>query len=212
MDDLQFEKAEFSNPAGVGPCVVCGARIHASYYTVNGQAACPNCGVNLSKSQEAPQKSVLLRGILYALGAAVACSIAYAAILTITNYELALISIAVGWLIGTAVRKGTNGLGGRPMQIIAVVATYVAICGSWFFQAVWDLYQSGREPVSNSGYVIMLRISMAKPYLEMRGDGLSGILGIAILFFGLQQAWQQTGNAQLSIAGPFSTAVAKQES
>jgi len=38
-------------------------------------------------------------------------------------------------------------------------------------------------------------LSLGKPFYEL-SEGLGGILGIAILFFGLQQAWQQTGLKQ----------------
>ena len=43
------------------------------------------------------------------------------------------------------------------------------------------------------------------PNLVELSEGLGGILGIAILGFGLMQAWKQTGNAQVQLSGPFST-------
>lgn len=204
MDDLQFEKAEFSNPAGVGPCAMCGARILTTYWQVNGRVVCPNCGGNIASAVAAPAKPMLLRGALYALGAAVLCAIGYALILVVTNYELAIVSIAVGWLIGQAARKGAEGQGGRALQVIAVVATYFAICASVFVQSIWSLYQSGRELADVRGYGVVLLYSMGKPFIEL-SQGLGGILGIAILAFGLMQAWKQTGNAQVELSGPFST-------
>ena len=204
MDDIQFEKAEYSNPAGVGPCAMCGARILATYWQVNGTAVCPNCGGTVSAAVATPSDPMLLHGALYAVGAALACAVGYAAILTVTNYELAIVSIAVGWLVGQAARKGTNGQGGRPLQIIAVAATYVAICSSVFLQSLWILHNTDRVISDLRGYFVVFLISMGKPFLELK-DGLGGILGIAILIFGLMQAWKQTGNAKLTLTGPFST-------
>lgn len=209
MDDLQFEKAEYSNPAGVGPCAVCGARILSSYSLANERAVCPNCAGNLEKAQKEPGGALLMRGALYAFGAAAACAVGYAVILIITGYELALISIAVGWLIGKAARKGTAGLGGMPVQIVAVVATYVAISGSLFVQVIYALLREGREASSWTGYPLLLLYSFGKPFLEMK-EGLGGIFGLLILFFGLQQAWRQTGNTKVTLRGPYSTEVAKQ--
>lgn len=205
MEDLQFEKADFSNPAGVGPCAICGARILGTYWQLNGRVVCPNCGGNVSKALADPPKPMLLRGALYALGAAVLCAIGYALILVVTSYELAIVSIAVGWLIGTAARKGAEGKGSRPLQIIAVSATYFAICASVFVQSLWVLYQSDRVLSDLKGFGVVLLFAMGKPFYEL-GEGLGGILGIAILVFGLLQAWKQTGNAQVTLTGPLSTA------
>jgi O-antigen/teichoic acid export membrane protein len=36
-------------------------------------------------------------------------------------------SLAVGWLVGTAIKKGSNGVGGRRYQIAAVALTYAAV-------------------------------------------------------------------------------------
>jgi hypothetical protein len=208
MDDLQFDKAVFSNKAGIGPCVNCGARILSTYWHANGQPVCQNCATKLQNAQKAPSHSLLLRGAVYAFGAAIACSIAYASILIVTNYELALISIAVGWLIGKAARQGTGGLGGRPVQIVAVAATYIAISSSLFFQVLYTLFKEDREASHWTGYPLLLLYSFGRPFLELR-EGLGAILGIAILFFGLQQAWQQTGNATVTLAGPYSPEATK---
>ena len=76
MDDLQFDKAEFSNPSGIGPCVMCSAKIESEYWHANGQVVCPNCAVNLGTAQQAPARNLLLKGTVYAVVAAIGCSIA----------------------------------------------------------------------------------------------------------------------------------------
>ncbi|HEX2223383.1 MAG TPA: hypothetical protein VHN15_04160, partial [Thermoanaerobaculia bacterium] len=45
-----------------------------------------------------------------------------------TGYEVGLISILVGFLVGAGVKKGSGGYGGWKYQTLAVALTYVAIC------------------------------------------------------------------------------------
>ncbi len=138
-----------------------------------------------------PQEVSVLRGALFAAGAGVLCSMGYAVILIVTRYELALISIAVGWLVGKAARQGAGGQGARALQYVAVACTYAAIAGSLFFQVIYAYFQEGKMVASAAGYVSLAVLSLGKPFYELQ-EGLGGVLGIAILFFGLQQAWQQT--------------------
>ena len=201
MDDLQFEKAEFNDHKALGNCVMCTKVLADQYWHANGQNICPNCAANIEFTQQAPARAVLAKGALYAAGAAIGCAIAYAAILIITKYELALISIAVGWLVGKAVRQGTGGQGGRAVQYIAVAATYIAISGSLFFQIAYSLFQEGKT-ASLSGYFTLAIVSLGKPFFEL-SEGFQGILGVAILFFGLHQAWQQTRGIEITLAGPY---------
>jgi hypothetical protein len=202
MDDLQFDKAEYSGPSGIGNCVMCARPIHDTYWHANGQNICGDCATTLQQAKQAPERSLITKGALYALGAAIGCAIAYAAILIITNYELALISIAVGWLVGKAARIGTGGLGGRPVQIVAVIATYMAISGSLFFQILYSFFKDGKVVSGPASYLMLFFISMGKPFFELQ-EGFGGLLGLAILFFGLQQAWQQTRAIQITLAGPY---------
>ena len=103
----------------------------------------------------------------------------------------------------------TGGLGGRPVQIVAVIATYIAISGSLFVQIIYSFFKEGKMVSGLLGYAYLFVISMGKPFFELR-EGFGGILGIAILFFGLQQAWQQTRGINVAIAGPYSTELAKE--
>ena len=52
--------------------------------------------------------------------------------------------------------------------------------------------------------VLLVAVSLAAPVLEL-ADGLNGILGLAILFFGLAQAWRMTGRDSRVLSGPYST-------
>ena len=45
----------------------------------------------------------------------------------ITGYEIGIVAIGIGYLVGKAVRKGAGGFGGTRYQVLAVFLTYAAI-------------------------------------------------------------------------------------
>ena len=47
------------------------------------------------------------------------------------DMQLGLVAIAVGLLVGWAVRKGSGGRGGWKFQALAMALTYVSIAASW---------------------------------------------------------------------------------
>ena len=125
MDTLQFQKAEFA--AGKSQCVLCRATIEQTYFHLNGQVICPACAERAQAGQQRPNNTWVLRGLLYGAGMAILCAIGYAIFTMATNMEMALISVAIGYLVGKAVRAGSHGLGGRRCQVLAVMLTYFAI-------------------------------------------------------------------------------------
>jgi hypothetical protein len=48
----------------------------------------------------------------------------------------------------------------------------------------------------------LLLLGLASPFLEL-ASGVSGIIGLVILFVGINIAWKTTGAAQIQILGPF---------
>lgn len=131
LSGLQFDRAEPVHASGAASCPICGASIGEQYYLLNGHTICATCGsANALGNLQEPSKADLARAILYGSGAALAGTIAYFAILALTGYEIGLIAVAVGWVVGRAVHKGGRGLGGRKLQVIAVLLTYFSIVGS----------------------------------------------------------------------------------
>jgi hypothetical protein len=49
----------------------------------------------------------------------------------LTGYEFGLIAIVVGFLVGAAVEKGSNGRGGWQYQTLAMFLTYTSIVSSY---------------------------------------------------------------------------------
>jgi hypothetical protein len=68
-----------------------------------------------------------VRALIFGLGGAVLGLIVYAAFGIITGLEIGYLSLAVGYIVGKAIRMGSGGLGGRRYQIAAVAFTYAAV-------------------------------------------------------------------------------------
>jgi hypothetical protein len=92
---------------------------------------CPGCADQLRSGQQSQHPPSLGRAFLYGAGAAFGGFVLYAAVSILTGLEIGLIAIVVGAMVGKAVRHGSNGSGGRPQQIIAVILTYFAISTSY---------------------------------------------------------------------------------
>lgn len=123
--DLQFDRVEPSGSASGGQnCTICREPLRDSYYTLNGQAVCPSCRAKV-ESHLAGGSFVKALGL--GLGAALLGAGLYFAIELLTGYELGLVAVVVGYLVGTAVRKGWRGAGGWRPPALAVALTYLAI-------------------------------------------------------------------------------------
>jgi hypothetical protein len=123
----QFGTAEYAGVSGAERCNSCSQSIGSQYYRVNGALTCAFCGeqAQLRKPQDSHQTFV--RGLLFGIGGAVLGLILYAGFGIITGLMLGYISLAVGYIVGKAIMKGTNGIGGRRYQIAAVALTYAAV-------------------------------------------------------------------------------------
>ena len=131
--ELQFDHAVFEEQASPAlACRLCELPIAHTYFEVNGQPTCASCRDVLVASVGVDRG---MRGMLVALasgfGAGVAGALLYYAVLAITGYEIGLIAIAVGLMVGHAVKWGAGGRGGRRFQIMAVALTYAAIISTY---------------------------------------------------------------------------------
>src|SRR5580692_4348908 len=124
----QFGTAEYaSQPAG-DRCKVCQQPMGGTYYRVNMSRVCPSCAQNMKSAITLDNHSAYVRALAYGIGAAAAGLIGYALIaILLQGWVISYMSIGVGWMVGTAMMKGSNGIGGRRYQIAAAVLTYAAV-------------------------------------------------------------------------------------
>jgi hypothetical protein len=141
--------------------------------------------------------------------------ILYSTVAIVTGLMIGYVSLAVGYIVGHAIKKGSGGRGGRRYQIAALALTYFAVSMSAI--PIMIAQQIKEKPVQTEqssspkndeapsvgkGLVILLLYGLASPFLELSSP-FSGLLGLVILFVGLRIAWQTTAGVALAIDGPF---------
>ncbi len=231
---LQFDRAEpLLTPDAADSatrCVACQQPIAGKYYHAQGQTVCEFCAHRIESGQQAPPAISLPRAALYGACGALAGCLLYAAVAIITGWEIGLVAIVVGVLVGKAVRKGSHDLGGRPQQILAVLLTYFAITTSYIPVFIYGRAKAsgpaeqtsseqqgqaapgGRVPADagnqqapmslGKALFVLLLLAAAAPFLSL-GSGVSAFISLFIIFIGLQQAWKLTGRAEILIMGPY---------
>jgi hypothetical protein len=121
----QFATAEYAGSGDV--CKLCNQAISGTHYRINGSLACDRCTTQLQTQLPKDSHAVFVRALMFGIGAAILGLIGYAAFTIITGIMIGYISLAVGWLIGKAMRTGSRGVGGRRYQIAAALFTYAAV-------------------------------------------------------------------------------------
>jgi len=133
---LQFDRAEIQgdpeSQAQAVECAFCRTPLYSYYFDINGRMACEACRYKIEEQlQTGPGVSGFLRACAAGFGAAVVGAGIYYAVLAGTGYEVGLISILVGFMVGKAVHWGARGRGGWVYQSLAVFLTYMAIVSTY---------------------------------------------------------------------------------
>jgi len=131
--DLQFDRAEFAQPkSGAVTCSVCKQAVHDAYFHINGLVACAACKERIETSGAGRVTMIGFgKSLLFGVGAAIAGAAIWYAVRELTGFEVGLIGIAVGLMVGVAVRKGSRGWGGWQYQALAMALTYFAIAATY---------------------------------------------------------------------------------
>ena len=144
-EPLQFDVAESSTSSSAphhANCRGCGHPIQDTYYEVNGSLVCSSCRVGLEHPRGTPLSRALKATALGTL-AAIGGSLLYFAVAAMTGREFGLVAIAVGFMVGTAVRKGSSGRGGWAYQTLAITLTYLAIVSTYVPLVVKEFQKAG---------------------------------------------------------------------
>jgi hypothetical protein len=200
--NLQFQNAETAPFSGPG-CAVCKQPIASTYYESGSHVVCEGCAGRLRESQLQPPETALANAFIYGAGAALAGCALYVFVDMVVKIRIGIVAIAVGWMVGTAIRTASKGHGGLPQQIMAVLLTYFAISGSAIPEYLYYISQhSGGIQASYSTFLVRMAILLfASPLLPIIRNG-SGIISFIILIIGLRQAWSMTGARRILLSGP----------
>ena len=208
-------------------CRNCQEQLAAEYYDVNGASFCERCRERLVRQIETPTGwGVLVRALVFGLAAAVAGAVVYYAVIALTDFEIGIVAIAIGYMVGYSIRRATAQRGGRRFQILAVALTYwavglaytplvlngtaegarsEAIAGPASTSA--DAATVGRDTASGGGFImaaaLVLGLTFALPVMFVLGSLPGGAISAAIIGFGMHQAWKMTGVPHVVITGPY---------
>jgi hypothetical protein len=143
-----------------------------------------------------------------------------------TGYEIGLIAVVVGLMVGGAVRAGSRGRGGIGYQLLAMALTYSCITSTYIPEVYGALKKQHEErssttqPTTNPAddeeiknmslprkvavfvifFLILFVIALVAPVLA----GFQNIIGLLIIAFALWEAWKINKRVVLNFAGPFS--------
>jgi hypothetical protein len=221
--DLQFDHAEYQAPgAAAVACAFCHQEVPEEYHELNGKVICDTCRQAVSARFAGGSGSVrfLRAGLFGSIAAAVGFGIYYA-VLQSTGFHFGLVAILVGWMVGTAVRRGAQSRGGWVYQGLAIFLTYTAVVAFpvpeiMAFIAEQDKQQAAEAAAAaqHAGVAPAPRISPMRkaveslevmviaytlPFLTWREN----LIGLLIIFFALQQAWALNRKPKVKITGPY---------
>ena len=237
---LQFDTAVPSvAPSGVitaqgVTCTVCQRAISDEYFDVNGTTVCESCHGEIARHAETPRgMGVFVKATIFGVVAAILGAALYYAVIAITNFEIGIVAIAIGYMVGWAIRKATANRGGRRYQVLALVLTYWAVGLAYTpltFQQLAEEDKDKKEQAQKATDIaapapaepqdeatainipmvlaILVGFSLALPVLIVFGSLPGGLLSALIIGIGMRQAWQMTAVPPLQISGPYRIAAA----
>jgi hypothetical protein len=204
----QFGTAEYATKPGSDRCQLCQQPLSGTYYRVNAAVACPGCTEKMRSEIDRDKHAAYVRALAYGIGAAVVGLIGYALIaILLQGWVISYMSIGVGWIVGTAMMKGSNGVGGRRYQIAAALLTYAAV--SMAAVPIWIHFAGGLQiSMTNLGPWLgrLALLGLASPFTQLSGNPFWGLMGLLILFFGMRIAWRIAAGRPFGVYGPFANA------
>lgn len=203
---LQFDRAEWGEGGAGGTCSACQSPIRDTYYQANDRVLCASCRLDFEGATAGgtgPARFV--KAVAFGVVAAGLGAVLWYAVEAITGWQIGLIAIAVGFLVGGAVRHGAEHRGGWPYQALAMFLTYASIVSTY----VPLILEGSRDHADPTGpalgagtLVLAFAIAFAAPFLM----GFQNIMGIIIIGIGLYEAWKMNRKVPLAITGPFRVA------
>ena len=228
-DELQFDRSESKvpQPGPQVPCAACHQPLADEYYLAGGVKVCADCKAGFSQLVEGGSKkarflkATLLGGLAALVGGAL-----WATFIVTTNTMWGFVAIGLGYLVGIAVRKGSEGRGGRAYQFLGIGLVYLGIATGYMGVIVTQFDAKKTPPAAEKaatpaeskaapaeakapapapeggcvGAVAMLLfLYVGSPIMIGKADPFSLVfLGIA-----LWEAWRLNAGANLKVSGPY---------
>lgn len=205
VDDLpassipQFSTAEYRQESPTQLCGICRKPIGVRSFVVDSKLACAQCAARGSASLASDSPTLFAQSLIFGAGAAILGLTFYAAFTIVTHLYIGYVALAVGWLVAKAMMMGSKGAGGTRYQLAAVVLTYAAISLASVPILVARTMQQGDTHIDWSSVAGQLAVwGIASPFLQLQ-RGVSGVIGLVILFVGLRVAYKMTAGGRKPI-------------
>lgn len=215
---LSFDQAQFTEPAASSTCGQCAQTIADRYFEANGVVLCTGCKERLEAGWKGGSKLARFgKAVALGAGGGLIGALIWFAIARFTGYELGLIAIVVGFLVGKGISVGSEYRGGRGYQILAVAITYLSIVSTYVplfieefdekaareAQAAIEAGTTPAEPMPRALlYITSSVVAVAAPFL----GGFENLMGILIIAIALWEAWKLTARRELTFSGPYDVA------
>ena len=222
-DALQFEEWKYTGDEPL-TCATCQHAITRVYHEMNGRLFCDRCRRNTEIALNSGSRFTrAMRAILAGSGAAIVGALVYFSVTKVTGYELSLMTILIGYVVGTAVRWGSHGRGGWGYQALAVVLTYVAIVSTYAPAVVEAIADADRRQVAQPAtppgsataaaptpasktsvarFAAMVAVVSVIVCIAPFMLGAKNAIGLVIIGVGLYQAWKVNRRLMLNFSGP----------
>jgi hypothetical protein len=234
----QFSTADYGTSQTGDTCKVCKHPVGRTYYRANNAVVCGRCTDNLKRQLPQDSHAAFVRAILFGVGGFAVGMALYAGFVIATGISIGYLALAVGFIIGKAMMTGSNGVGGRRYQIVAVLLTYAAVSIAYVPILIhfMNKQRTERAAITQKASNNPARNAQVEPStgnapvptsrpnlgaiagrLALWGlaspflrlqYGPSAILGLVILAVGMQFAWKMTARNGMVITGPFQSASA----
>ena len=145
----QFSTAEYAGVSSTDHCQYCHQPIADHYFRVNDSMACSGCVDHFREEMTKDSHSAFGRAICFGIGAAILGLAMYATFAIMTGWVIGYASLAVGWLVGKAMIKGSGGIGGKRYQVVAAILTYAAVSMSAIPIAMHFVGERGHQAQQN---------------------------------------------------------------
>ncbi len=136
------------------------------------------------------QEQNLVMGVIYGLFAAVAGAAAWAGVTIATEYQIGWMAVAIGFLVGIAVRAGGKGID----QVYGAVGAVLSLVGCALgnlFTVAWFVSQNSGVPVSE--VLSSLDFDLAIEYLSATFQVMDLLFYGLAVYFGYRYAFRQLG-------------------
>ena len=238
-ETIQFDRVETASAGSAPsqPAVTCGSckkTIRTRYFSIRETPLCEACKAGFEAAQDASRSwRTFGRAVLFGVGAAITGAVLYYAVIAITKLEIGLVAIAIGYMVGYAVRRGSRGWGGLRYQVLALALTYYSVGLAYFPFVIHGARQGSKaaasaparagapaeSETSASGTApprqalapgawlmaigFVLIFCVALPVLTVISSLPGGLISAAIIGFGMRQAWRMTAAPVIDVMGPY---------